>query len=477
MCECYTSGGDAQFELAPPKIIGQTFSPLVDHKLEFIDLNLRRRTLGGVTTVTLYDLAEDPDMIGGGIARTKAVDWPRHWPWEVNRVRFKMSSVTLHPDHTYGILVRSDPAPWWNYHYVQYDAADATYPRGQRFTKDGILDPPTYYPDSDLIFAEFGTPVAPPIPPNPPPEPPPVPPDPPIQNWLIINSAQERTLTGEKITIYTNVPCHLWMRYTLINPKIHKITRLRRGLAAMEDWYFCFDVYIDNDQEEAGDTLVHTFIKEPWPYCEERWYYFHGNVNGIPSPSTSPIFYKHPQPPLIPPPVPFCSRISPAGKTNTWYGPYEWACSFKPCQTYYITAIGYKWQPAPDSPIPAWMRYCIYANGPDNKPTGLPIASTGTKTPPWPTSKDVFTIWDFLAPVILEADVIYWHVIHTGEPETPGYDYIWSQNEPSITYETCPSGISEAYGYRRYNNLVDPPQIWKSLTIRHQYQTFGYTPP
>ena len=335
MSECYTSGGDALFELAPPKIIGQTFSPLVDHKLEFIDLNLRRWGPGGVITATLYDLAADPDMIGGGIARTKAVDWPPRMFWEVNRVRFKMSSVTLHPDHTYGILVRSDPAPWWNYHYVQYDAAGATYPRGQRFTKDGILDPPTYYPDSDLIFAEFGTPVAPPIPPNPPPEPPPVPPDPPIQNWLIINSAQERTLTGEKITIYTNVPCHLWMRYTLINPKIHKITRLRRGRSAMEDWYFCFDVYTDNDQEEAGDTLVHTFIKEPWPYCEERWYYFHGNVNGIPSPSTSPIFYKHP---LLPQPTNDCQRVF-----NGWKGFCQsWnACAqlFQPDHDYTAKAV------------------------------------------------------------------------------------------------------------------------------------------
>lgn len=114
------------------------------------------------------------------------------------------------------------------------------------------------------------------------------------EHWFMTSGDQQRTLTGEKITIITDVPCHLWMRWTLVDPRIHKITRLRRGLASMDDWYYCFDVYEDNEQAEPGDTLIHTFIKEPWPYCEQRWFYFHGNINGVPSPSTSAIFTKHP---------------------------------------------------------------------------------------------------------------------------------------------------------------------------------------
>ena len=121
------------------------------------------------------------------------------------------------------------------------------------------------------------------------------------EHWYLKSWTQARTLTGEVITAYTNVPCHLWMRWTLINPKIHPITRYRRGLPAMDDWYYCFDQYHDNEQTQPGDTTMHTFVKEPWPYCQERWFYFHGNIGGIPSPSTSPIFYKHPIAPLIPP--------------------------------------------------------------------------------------------------------------------------------------------------------------------------------
>jgi len=98
---------------------------------------------------------------------------------------------------------------------------------------------------------------------------------------------------GYKIVIQTDVACHLWMRWTTIEPQEHFIPVFRRGVAFRADKYFCFDVYHDNEQEEAGDTLLHTFIKTPWVHCETRYFYFHGSVAGVPSKSTSPIFKKH----------------------------------------------------------------------------------------------------------------------------------------------------------------------------------------
>jgi len=98
---------------------------------------------------------------------------------------------------------------------------------------------------------------------------------------------------GYKIIIQTDVACHLWMRWTLVEPQEHPITVFRRGVAFRADKYFCFDVYEDNEQEEAGDTLLHTFIKSPWQHCETRYFYFHGSVAGVASKSTSPIFKKH----------------------------------------------------------------------------------------------------------------------------------------------------------------------------------------
>ncbi|GAI52757.1 unnamed protein product, partial [marine sediment metagenome] len=45
--------------------------------------------------------------------------------------------------------------------------------------------------------------------------------------------------------------------------------------------------------EEAGDTLTHTFIKEPWPVCETRWFTFKGDVDTLWTASAGPIFKKH----------------------------------------------------------------------------------------------------------------------------------------------------------------------------------------
>ena len=127
--------------------------------------------------------------------------------------------------------------------------------------------------------------------------------------WYLQSKTQERTATGEKFVLITDAPCHLWMRYTFVEPKIHNIAVERRGLPLREDLYFCFDVYIDNEQEEAGDTLTHTFIKEPWPFCQPRWYYYHGEVAGLASPSTTAIFYKHPVAPPGPIPTNDCQPL------------------------------------------------------------------------------------------------------------------------------------------------------------------------
>jgi len=80
---------------------------------------------------------------------------------------------------------------------------------------------------------------------------------------------------------------------TLQPPRIHKKPSYRRGLWIADDVRFCFTVFEDNEQTEAGDTTTHTFTKEPWPVCETRWFYFHGTVGGDSSPSTTPFFEKH----------------------------------------------------------------------------------------------------------------------------------------------------------------------------------------
>jgi len=99
--------------------------------------------------------------------------------------------------------------------------------------------------------------------------------------------------TGYIIVVTTDVPCHLFMRWTLEKPRTHKDPVLRRGVYFPEAVRFCFVEYEDNEQEEAGDTLIHTFIKLDWPVCQTRYFYFWGTVAAEVSPSESPLFHKH----------------------------------------------------------------------------------------------------------------------------------------------------------------------------------------
>ncbi len=100
-------------------------------------------------------------------------------------------------------------------------------------------------------------------------------------------------LTGYIIVVTTDVPCHLWMRWTLENPRRHFDPVIKRGASFPVKVRFCVVEYRDNEQAEAGDTLTHTFIKLNWPECQTRYFYFFGNVAGVWSPSESPLFEKH----------------------------------------------------------------------------------------------------------------------------------------------------------------------------------------
>lgn len=152
----------------------------------------------------------------------------------------------------------------------------------------------------------------------------------PTQHWAIFTIGQVLTATGYILIVVTDVPCHLYMRWTTTEPQYHSKPVLRRGRQFATDRRFCFVVFEDNEQEEPGDTLVHTFIKEPWPVCETRWFYFHGTIAGNPSPSTSPIFNKHrayaPPPPITetfyPDPHPEVTSVD--GWTRK-YGTTTWA--------------------------------------------------------------------------------------------------------------------------------------------------------
>lgn len=83
---------------------------------------------------------------------------------------------------------------------------------------------------------------------------------------------------------------HLTARYTMVEPQLHIVTRMRRGVALSDDLYPCFVAYKEVEQDEIGDTLDHTFDFSFMPVGTTFWVYFVGTMAGEPSPSTSPWF-------------------------------------------------------------------------------------------------------------------------------------------------------------------------------------------
>lgn len=203
-------------------------------------------------------------------------------PNRLYRVRFSMKPVLLSPDNYYFMRVCSFPGLIESPQYWQYDKSDSTYPEGIRLSSDNGGDTWTKHFDDDHLFSAFGTPPAP----TPPPPPP-------IANWVILFVEQFITFTGYKIACWTNVPCHLSLFWTNSPPDKHMRTKIVRGITVLDTPAYCFVHWEQVEQQESGDTVWHTFIIEPWPFCETRWYTFRALVNDEWSPSTAPIFKKH----------------------------------------------------------------------------------------------------------------------------------------------------------------------------------------
>jgi len=112
-------------------------------------------------------------------------------------------------------------------------------------------------------------------------------------HWALLDLHYDYLTDGFKLTATTDVPCHLFCRMTAIPPRKHVLPSSRRGTRFTGDIRFCFVVFEDNEQEEAGDTLSHTWEKRQWPVCETRWFYFVGTQGETPSVSETAIFKLH----------------------------------------------------------------------------------------------------------------------------------------------------------------------------------------
>ena len=138
-------------------------------------------------------------------------------------------------------------------------------------------------------------------------------------NWATLDMVETYIPYGYRLVVTTDVPCHLWMKWTLQPPDKHPKTYVKRGLKTMWGLRYCFVATTDNEQAEAGDTLTHTFTKLNWPWCQTRWFYFYGSVGGLASPSTSPIFKLHRVRPSLPIDIRIASSSDDAHYHNTTF--------------------------------------------------------------------------------------------------------------------------------------------------------------
>jgi len=96
-----------------------------------------------------------------------------------------------------------------------------------------------------------------------------------IINWAPLSISYKSTVTGVEIVLTTDIPTHLWIRYTNVKPLTHKEPLLRRGVALPNATRFCFVAFHELEQSDPSDTLTHTFTLEPWAVCETRYFLFH----------------------------------------------------------------------------------------------------------------------------------------------------------------------------------------------------------
>lgn len=124
--------------------------------------------------------------------------------------------------------------------------------------------------------------------------PPPVPPvAPTVGNWAVLSMMFNELADGYEIIVTTDIPCHLFMRWSTSIPLKHGKAKVVRGLSVMSGTRFCFVAWTENEQEEAGDTYIHTFIKLGWAVCVTRWFYFTGTKQVEEMPSSTAVFWRH----------------------------------------------------------------------------------------------------------------------------------------------------------------------------------------
>ncbi|MBA7577511.1 hypothetical protein ES708_19364 [subsurface metagenome] len=210
------------------------------------------------------------------------------------------------------------------------------------------------------------------------------------------------------ITCTTNNPCHLTLYYTDKQPVRHTTSLVKRGVALPWGAYFCFVAWKSVEQQEAGDTLIHTFEVPDWSYCQTKWFTFRGTVAGQLSPSVSALLKHHHS--GVPPPQKFEFYDEPKQTYSNIYEPNREGQTFTPTERHLLTKV-YVFIHRTSASYPT-LNVKIQ-EAPDDTPTG-PVLSSGSSS--WahiPVSPDEDWVETEMSEFILEPGTKYVIIAHT----------------------------------------------------------------
>lgn len=278
----YTTGEDNQVNYGRHKWLAQTFT------LDELNVVWRCRCkswIWGSSNFYHYALRNTDGVgkpAGADIAHTTLSPLNESWHPPGKWRRFDFGGFPNLPAGVYALIFSvPDSTDTWS-HRLRCDATASAYPLGKAWESNNSGATWDEIPNTDFMFEVWGW------------EPPPVAdPAPTISNWAPLSNVITFVNDTATIVITTDIPIHLFMRWTETEPLTHPTELVRRGISLPNATRFCFVNWHENEQEEPGDTLTHTFTKPNWPVCQTRYFYFLGTKQVEESPSASPIFKHH----------------------------------------------------------------------------------------------------------------------------------------------------------------------------------------
>lgn len=238
----------------------------------------------GLKTYFFYIFATDANGTPTGlpIYDTYLLPWKETYTAPGKWHNFEFDTMPVLEPGIYALAIASPYSVTVLSHRLRARSPDLEYNAGKAFISTDSGNTWDWLPHIEFPFEIWGW--------TPPPLPPPTPS---TSNWTPTNFVITSVLDGFTIVVTTDIPCHLYLRWTDNPPHKHPYSRLQRGILMMTDVYYCFTTFHENEQLEEGDTYVHTFVKKNWPVCQTRYIYFIGTVQGAEQPSTSAIFTVH----------------------------------------------------------------------------------------------------------------------------------------------------------------------------------------